>query len=48
MASNELYRGRKWDDVEPELRRNWETSNPGSAWDRFKAAVRHGWDRITS
>jgi uncharacterized protein (TIGR02271 family) len=48
MASNELYRGRKWDDVEPELRRNWETSNPGSAWDRFKAAVRHGWDRMTS
>lgn len=47
MASGS-YRGRNWDDVEEYLRTDWETRNPGSAWDRFKAAVRHGWDRITS
>lgn len=48
MAANASYRGRPWDDVEPELRSNWESSYPQSAWEKFKAAVREGWDRMTS
>ena len=48
MASNDFYRGRPWDDVEPELRSNWERSYPQSAWEKFKAEVREGWDRMTS
>jgi uncharacterized protein (TIGR02271 family) len=48
MARHDSYRGRSWDDAEPTLRSDWETRNPGSAWERFKAAVRHGWDRMTS
>lgn len=48
MASSATYRGRKWDEVEPTLRSDWESRYPGSTWERFKAAVRHGWDRITS
>jgi hypothetical protein len=48
MASDEQYRGRPWKDVEPALRSDWEGRNPGSAWENFKAAVRHGWERITS
>jgi uncharacterized protein (TIGR02271 family) len=48
MASHASYRGRQWNDVEPELRSNWESSHPQSAWDRFKAAIREGWDRMTS
>lgn len=48
MARNEHYRGRSWDDVEPNLRSSWEMSNSGSPWEKFKAAVRHGWDRVTS
>jgi uncharacterized protein (TIGR02271 family) len=47
MAANEHYRGRAWNDVEPGLRQDWESRNPGSAWDNFKAAIRHGWDKIT-
>lgn len=47
MASDPVYRGRSWDDVEPSLRGDWESKNPDSAWERFKAAVRHGWDRMT-
>ena len=47
MASDPVYRGRSWDDVEPTLRSDWESTNPGSAWERFKAAVRHGWERMT-
>ena len=48
MASHESYRGRPWNDVEPELRSNWESSYPQSGWEKFKAAVREGWDRMTS
>lgn len=48
MARSEQYRGRPWDEVEGSLRSDWEARYPQSAWDRFKAAVRHGWERITS
>jgi uncharacterized protein (TIGR02271 family) len=43
------YRGRQWNDVEGDLRTNWESRNAGSAstWEEFKGAVRHGWDSIT-
>ncbi|HEU4851690.1 MAG TPA: hypothetical protein VFT37_06000 [Telluria sp.] len=47
MAS-ETARGRSWEDVETYLRSDWEARNPGSAWERFKSAVRHGWERITT
>ena len=42
------YANREWNDVEPEIRQRWESEHPGSAWERFKAAVRRGWDRATS
>jgi len=50
MAGNDQYRGRAWDDVEPSLRSDWETRNPGSTstWEKMKASVRHGWNKITS
>jgi len=42
------YRDRAWDDVEPEARRHWEsTAADSSTWERFKLAVRHGWERVT-
>lgn len=41
------YRDRPWDDVEPEARRHWERTSPDSTWERFKLAVRHGWERVT-
>jgi hypothetical protein len=48
MRRNEKYRDRDWSDIEPSLRTDWEARNPGaSTWDKFKAAVRHGWDKIT-
>jgi uncharacterized protein (TIGR02271 family) len=48
MARNEQYRGRQWNEIEPTLRSDWESRNPHSAWKKMKAAVRHGWERITS
>ncbi|MGQ7933202.1 hypothetical protein [Paraburkholderia sp. D1E] len=41
------YRDQPWDDVEPEARRHWETTSSESTWERFKLAVRHGWERVT-
>lgn len=46
MRSDSRYRGRSWDEVEPELQRDWE-GRQGGTWERFKAAVRHTWDRMT-
>jgi hypothetical protein len=47
IGHDPLYRDSPWDDVEPEARRRWETTSPDSAWERFKLAVRHGWERVT-
>jgi uncharacterized protein (TIGR02271 family) len=43
------YQGRQWNDVENDLRSNWDARNAGGAstWEQFKGAVRHGWDSMT-
>jgi uncharacterized protein (TIGR02271 family) len=46
-ASEERYRGRSWDEVESNLHSDYEARNPGSSWDKAKAAVRHGWEKVT-
>lgn len=48
MAMNEKYRGRPWNDVENDLRVDWDTRYPAeqSTWDKMKSAVRHGWERM--
>jgi uncharacterized protein (TIGR02271 family) len=48
LASDERYRNRDWNDIEMDARRDWDTRNPGGTWERFKAAVRHGWERVTN
>ena len=49
MRSSSQYKDRDWNDVESDLRSDWESRNAGgpSTWEKFKAAVRHGWDKIT-
>jgi hypothetical protein len=47
IAHDERYRDQQWDAVEPEARRHWEATSPDSTWERFKIAVRHGWERVT-
>ncbi|MCC2955639.1 YsnF/AvaK domain-containing protein [Massilia sp. IC2-477] len=50
MASSGRYSGRQWDDVESDLRTDWESrggAGGASTWEKMKAAVRHGWDRMT-
>ena len=50
LRQSQMYRNRPWDEVEPELRSGWEarnTGSTGSTWENMKAAVRHGWDKMT-
>ena len=51
MARDQKYSGRKWDEVENDLRTDWSSrygSNTGSTWEKMKDAVKHGWNRMTS
>ncbi|MBN3752668.1 cobalamin B12-binding domain-containing protein [Paraburkholderia sp. Tr-20389] len=49
MAREIRYQDRSWDEVEPEVQKDWERESSAGmgSWERFKAAVRHGWDRVT-
>jgi uncharacterized protein (TIGR02271 family) len=47
MASDERYRGRGWSDVEDDLRTDYSSRYPDSAWERMKDAVRRGWEKMT-
>jgi len=50
LGNDDRYRSRKWDEqMEYDLRREWQGRHPEGldTWDRFKAAIRHGWDRVT-
>lgn len=47
LSSSDRYQGRKWEEVESNVRSDWEARNPGSTWEKVKEAVRHGWDRMT-
>jgi hypothetical protein len=47
MSRSTIYHGRPWEDVETELRETWLHSYPESGWDKFKEAVRQGWNRVT-
>lgn len=47
MAGSSAYHGLPWEHAEAELRTTWEHTYPLSAWDKFKDAVRTGWERVT-
>jgi hypothetical protein len=45
LAADARFGGRSWDEIEADARAEWERSHPQSAWQRFKGAVRHAWER---
>jgi uncharacterized protein (TIGR02271 family) len=47
MAGSGRFKNYQWSDVEPDLRTDWESSHPGSTWDKVKDAVRYGAERVT-
>ena len=46
LSREERYRGRDWAEIEPAVRRDWDTRYPNT-WERVKTAVRRGWERTT-
>lgn len=49
LASSSHYRGRNWEDVEPEARRAWEEKNRGTnrgTWDDIRDSVQHSWREV--
>ena len=47
IASDQRYAGHRWNEIEPEVRRDWESRNTGSTWEKAKDAVRYGWEKVT-
>jgi uncharacterized membrane protein len=45
LATDPRYRDYHWDQLEPEIRRNWEDYNKDT-WDEVKDAIRHAWYTI--
>jgi uncharacterized protein (TIGR02271 family) len=45
LRTNERYRGRDWAALEADARRDWEARHPNT-WERFKDAIRYGWDKV--
>jgi uncharacterized protein (TIGR02271 family) len=48
LASDQRYRGRDWNTVEPEAKQNFERSMPGRKWDQFRDAVHRAYDRTSA
>jgi len=47
MAGSERFKNYRWEDVEPNIRSDWERNHPESAWEKVKDAVRYGAERVT-
>jgi len=47
MAGDPRYSGRDFNEVESELSADYGRRYPDTTWDKMKAAVRYGWDRMT-
>lgn len=48
LGRDARYRGRGWSEIESDARRDWESRNPNDAWERFKSAVKRGWERASN
>lgn len=47
LGGNERFRNYRWEDVEPDARRDWEARHPESKWEKVKDAVRYGAEKIS-
>lgn len=44
LSEDKRYSGKDWSMIEHDVHQDWERRHPGT-WDRFKGAIRYGWDR---
>ncbi len=47
LASQQKYRGYRWEELEPKLKTEWESTHAGSPWEQTQQAVRYGWEKMT-
>jgi uncharacterized protein (TIGR02271 family) len=45
LAGDQRFRGRNWNEIERDIRRDWESRNQGP-WEDAKDAIRHAWDQV--
>lgn len=48
LAQGARFQNRRWSEIEPEARQEWDTAHPQDRWDDFKEAIRYGWERVMS
>jgi len=46
LRDDARYQGQAWEEMEPEVRTEWERRHPGGEWESYKEAVHRGWERI--
>jgi uncharacterized protein (TIGR02271 family) len=47
MAGSGRFKNYQWEDVEPDVRSDWESNHPESTWDKVKDAVRYGAEKVS-
>lgn len=45
ISLDKRYSGKDWSMIENDVHQDWESRHPGT-WDRFKGAIRYGWERV--
>jgi hypothetical protein len=49
LASHDRSKNSNWNDVENDIRSNWENSNKDTnnkgPWEKFKDSIRYAWER---
>jgi hypothetical protein len=46
LANQQKYHGYRWEQLEPEVKSDWEAIHSGSPWERTKQAVKYGWEKM--
>jgi len=46
LATDPRYQGRDWSAIEPDARIYWTSQYSDSPWEKFKNAIRHGWEAV--
>jgi uncharacterized protein (TIGR02271 family) len=48
MRDDARYRGRRFDEIEGDLQKDWTQRNPGTPWDTARSYVREAWTDVKS
>ncbi len=48
LRSRPEYRGGSWNEVESDVRQDWERRNPNTPWDRARERIRETWEDRTA